>query len=83
MSAPSDSVWPYSPSLAPSVIATVLHGLATLYLGYLTLIRYRTWYFIWAVLGGVMETAGFVLRCYSVQNQEQLVSSPFSFSLLV
>ena len=73
-----ESVWPYTPSSPTAITAVALHGIVTVYLGYLTLIRYRTWYFSWAVLGGVFETAGFSLRCYSIQNQSKLVYvSPF------
>ena len=73
-----ESVWPYTPSFPTAITAVALHGIVTVYLGYLTLIRYRTWYFSWAVLGGVFETAGFSLRCYSIQNQSKLVYvSPF------
>lgn len=67
------SVWMYSPVFALAIIGAVLFGLTTIYLAYLTLIRYRTRYFICAVLSGVFETVGFVLRCWSIQNPSQLV----------
>ncbi|KXX83464.1 Protein RTM1 [Madurella mycetomatis] len=77
------SVWMYSPVLALAIIGAVLFGLATIYLSYLTLIRYRTRYFICAVLSGIIETVGFVLRCWSIQNQSQLPPFITSLSLLV
>lgn len=70
------SVWIYPPTLALAIIGAVLFGLVTAYLTYLTVFRYRTWYFLCAVLGAIVETAGFIVRCYSTQNQSQLVRCP-------
>lgn len=69
-----DSVWMYNPSFALAVLAAALFGLTLAVLFYLTVIRYRAWYFTCVVFGAALELAGYAMRCYSAKVQDNLVS---------
>jgi hypothetical protein len=72
-------VWMYTPSFALSVLASVLYGLLFLCIFYLTVLKYRAWYFTCVVVGAGVEVAGYALRCYSIKQPTLVVraSSPF------
>jgi len=73
----ADVVWMYTPSFALAVLASVLYGLVFLYTFYLTVIRYRAWFFLCALVGAGVEVAGYALRCYSIKvPTEVVISSP-------
>ena len=72
-------VWLYNPSFALAVLATVLYGISFLWIAWLTLIKYRSWYFSCVVFGAALEVAGYAVRAYSTQAQTEVVSStPFT-----
>ena len=67
------SVWMYNPSFALAIIGCIVYGFIFIALFYLTIIKYRTWYFLVVVIGAAIEVAAYILRAYSVKNQTVLV----------
>lgn len=80
--AESESVWMYNPSFALAVIGTVVYGLIFIVISYLTLIKYRAWFFLVVVIGSGIEVVAYILRCYSVQNKSQVVRPAQPLDLL-
>lgn len=70
----SQIIWPYNPSFALAVLATILYGLSFLWIAWLTLIKYRSWYFSCVVVGALLEVVGYALRIYSTRAQTEIVS---------
>ncbi|KAF5962642.1 Rtm1p-like protein [Fusarium bulbicola] len=56
-----DSIWMYDPSFPLAVVGTVVYGIIFLAITYLTLIKYRAWYFIVVVIVRDRELTPFVL----------------------
>jgi hypothetical protein len=79
--ADKESIWMYNPSFALAIIGTIVYSIIFLVNSYLTLIKYRAWFFIVVVIGSAIEVAAYILRSYSAKNQSELVSYP-SVSLL-
>ncbi|KAK4097367.1 RTA1-domain-containing protein [Parathielavia hyrcaniae] len=77
------SIWMYNPSFAVAVLATVLYGLVFLFISYLTLIKYRAWFFTCVVVGAAIEVAGYALRCYSIKNPTDVGPFAATLSLVV
>ncbi|KAM7204932.1 RTA1 like domain containing protein [Naviculisporaceae sp. PSN 640] len=77
------SVWQYNPSFALAVLASVLYGLIFLAIFYLTIIRYRSWYFTCVVVGAAVEVAGYALRCYSIKRPTEVAPFATTLSLIV
>lgn len=71
-----DTVWMYTPSFPLAVLASVLYGLVFIWIFYLTVIKYRAWYFTCVVIGAAIEVAGYAMRCYSIKNPSQIVRAP-------
>jgi hypothetical protein len=69
------SVWMYNPSFPLAVIGAVVYGIVFLVITYLTLIKYRAWYFTVVVIGAAVEVVAYVMRTYSVKNQSEIVNS--------
>ena len=69
-------VWMYDPSFALAVLASVLYGVVFLCIFYLTVIKYRAWYFTCVVIGAASEVAGYALRCYSIKQPTLVVRMP-------
>ena len=67
------SIWPYDPSFALTVLATVLYGIVFFTIFYLTIIKYRAWFFTTIAVGAAVEVLGYALRCYSVKQPTQIV----------
>ncbi|KAF5536142.1 krueppel like ous 1 [Fusarium mexicanum] len=74
-----DSIWMYDPSFPLAVVGTVVYGIIFLAIAYLTLIKYRAWYFIVVVIGSAIEVAAYNIRIHSVQNQSEI--TPFVLTL--
>ncbi|KAF6523822.1 hypothetical protein HZS61_012321 [Fusarium oxysporum f. sp. conglutinans] len=74
-----ESIWMYDPSFPLAVVGTVVYGIIFLAIAYLTLIKYRAWYFIVVVIGSAIEVAAYSLRIHSVQNQSEI--TPFVLTL--
>ncbi|KAF4446530.1 hypothetical protein F53441_9835 [Fusarium austroafricanum] len=74
-----ESIWMYNPSFALAVLGAVVYGTIFLGIAYLTLIKYRAWYFIVVVVGAAVEVAAYSLRVYSVKNQSEI--TPFVLTL--
>jgi hypothetical protein len=72
--ADQESIWMYDPSFPLAVIGAVVYGITFLVLAYLTLIKYRAWFFIVVVVGSAIEVAAYNLRVYSAKNQSEIVS---------
>jgi hypothetical protein len=72
--ADQESIWMYDPSFPLAVIGTVVYGITFLVLAYLTLIKYRAWFFIVVVVGSAIEVAAYNLRVYSAKHQSEIVS---------
>ncbi|WYZ37870.1 hypothetical protein EsH8_II_001376 [Colletotrichum jinshuiense] len=68
-------VWPYDPSFPLAVVGTVLYGIVFAWIFYLTVIRYRAWFFIVVVVGAAVEVTAYSLRGYSANNQTEI--APF------
>ncbi|KAI1073748.1 putative RTA1 domain protein [Whalleya microplaca] len=77
------SVWLYEPSLALAIIATAVYTIPFLWITYLTIFKYRAWYFICVSIGGIFEVVGYALRSYSTQNHQDIGSFATSTSLIV
>ncbi|KEY65478.1 hypothetical protein S7711_08317 [Stachybotrys chartarum IBT 7711] len=58
----------YDPSLPAAIVATVAYGLTTFFHVY-QLIRWRTWYFIPFLLGGLSLVVGYLARSVSISQQ--------------
>ncbi|KAF4334165.1 RTM1 [Fusarium beomiforme] len=74
-----ESIWMYDPSFPLAVVGAVVYGIIFLVITYLTLIKYRAWYFIVVVIGSAIEVAAYNLRIHSVQNQSEI--TPFVLTL--
>jgi ABC-type uncharacterized transport system permease subunit len=66
-------VWLFEPSFPLAVLASILYGLIFLALFYLTVIKYRAWYFTCVVVGAAIEVVGYAMRSYSAKFQTMLV----------
>ncbi|KAH6900771.1 RTA1 like protein-domain-containing protein [Thelonectria olida] len=77
--AESDSVWMYNASFALSIVGTVVYGIIFLAISYLTLIKYRAWFFLCVPIGATIEVAAYILRSYSIKNDTEL--TPFVLTL--
>ncbi|GKT57781.1 RTA1 domain containing protein [Colletotrichum tofieldiae] len=75
MARPETSIWPYDPSFPLAVVGAVLYGIVFVWIFYLTVIRYRAWYFTVVVVGATFEVSAYVLRAYSARNQTEI--TPF------
>ncbi|KAK5987911.1 Protein RTM1 [Cladobotryum mycophilum] len=72
-------VWMYDPSFPLAIVGTIVYGIIFLAIFYLTIIRYRAWYFTVVVVGAAIEVAAYILRAYSTKNQTVL--PPFVMTL--
>ncbi|KAI8723884.1 hypothetical protein NCS52_00245200 [Fusarium sp. LHS14.1] len=70
--ADKESIWMYNPSFALAIIGTVVYSIIFLVISYLTLIKYRAWFFIVVVIGSAIEVAAYTLRAYSAKNQSEI-----------
>ncbi|KAH7275777.1 hypothetical protein MRS44_006027 [Fusarium solani] len=70
--ADKESIWMYNPSFALAIIGTIVYSIIFLVISYLTLIKYRAWFFIVVVIGSAIEVAAYILRSYSAKNQSEL-----------
>ncbi|KAF9775577.1 hypothetical protein IL306_006318 [Fusarium sp. DS 682] len=77
--ADQESIWMYDPSFPLAVVGAVVYSLIFLVIAYLTLIKYRAWYFIVVVIGSAIEVAAYNLRIHSIQNQSEI--TPFVLTL--
>lgn len=68
------SVWMYDPSFALAVIGAVAYGIVFFAITYMTLIKYRAWYFSVIVVGAAIEVVAYIARVYSVRNRSEIVS---------
>ncbi|EAQ90374.1 predicted protein [Chaetomium globosum CBS 148.51] len=50
------SIWPYDPSFPVTVLATALYGIVLFAIFYLTIIKYRAWFFTTIVVGTAVES---------------------------
>ncbi|KAJ5691084.1 RTA1-domain-containing protein [Penicillium malachiteum] len=66
----------YTPSAAAAAIFIVLFGLSTL-LHFYQLVRTRTWFMIPFVIGGVLETIGYVGRILSSFQAPNFTTGPY------
>jgi hypothetical protein len=73
-----NSIWLYNPSFALSVLGVILYAFPTTVQFYQTVVRYRAWYFLPVLVGGMLEVGGYIARAYSASHQDQIVSSPGS-----
>ncbi|KAL6352876.1 hypothetical protein LRP88_13349 [Fusarium phalaenopsidis] len=53
--ADKESIWMYNPSFALAIIGTIVYSIIFLVISYLTLIKYRAWFFIVVVIGSAIE----------------------------
>ena len=67
-------VWLYNPSFALAVFATVIYSISFVWIFYLTVIKYRAWFFVCVVIGSAIEVVGYAIRCYSAKKQTEVVS---------
>ncbi|KAJ6036454.1 hypothetical protein N7540_000733 [Penicillium herquei] len=66
----------YTPSAAAAAIFIVLFGLSTL-LHFYQLIRTRTWFMIPFLIGGILETIGYVGRILSSNQAPNFTTGPY------
>ncbi|KAF4464614.1 RTM1 [Fusarium albosuccineum] len=77
--ADQESIWMYSPSFALAVIGTIVYSLIFIVMSYLTLIKYRAWFFLVVVIGSAIEVGAYIIRTYSTKNQSEI--GPFVMTL--
>lgn len=70
------SLYFYNPSVPLAAIGIVVYTIICITITYITLVKYRAWYFFPVVVGAVVEVAGYVTRMYSVKNERDIVSRP-------
>ena len=68
------SVWMYDPVFALAIIGIIAYFILFVWISYLTLIKYRAWFFIVVVVGTLMEVVAYILRAYSIKNQSEIVN---------
>jgi len=78
-----DSIYFYDPSFPAAVTFVVLYAIPTIFLLYLILFRYRSWYFLCVPIGGLLEVAGYGQRSASVKNVCDVGMYASSVSLIV
>ncbi|KAJ5545844.1 hypothetical protein N7494_003429 [Penicillium frequentans] len=66
----------YTPSAAAAAIFIVLFGLSTL-LHFYQLVRTRTWFMIPFLIGGILETIGYVGRLLSSRESPNFTEGPY------
>ncbi|KAJ5654494.1 RTA1-domain-containing protein [Penicillium lividum] len=66
----------YDPSAAAAAIFVVLFGLSTL-LHFYQLVRTRTWFMIPFLIGGILETIGYVGRLLSSRESPNFTEGPY------
>lgn len=71
----AEVVWMYTPSFALAVFGSILYGLVFLHTFYLTVIKYRSWFFLCVLVGAGVEVAGYALRCYSIKAPTEVVTT--------
>ena len=71
MSSDNPIFYYYNPSLPGAIVITCLFSILTLYLT-VQLVRYRAWFTLPLVIGGVLEIVGYVSRAISHNNTEAL-----------
>jgi len=71
------SIWMYDPSLALASLATALYAGVFAAIFYLTVIKYRAWFFTCVVFGAAVEVAGYATRIYSIKNPLEIVGPLF------
>lgn len=72
----------YDPSIAAAAVFLTLFAISTL-AHMLQLIRYRTWYFIPFVIGGICETLGYGGRIGSAQQTPDWTLTPYIIQTLL
>lgn len=86
-----DSIWLYNPSLALSIVFAVVYTVPLVWQSYLTIFKYRAYYFSVVIVGAAFEVGGYMSRAVSIKKQESIVRrnplltqplhfSPFSLS---
>jgi hypothetical protein len=70
---PSAAPWLYKPSTTLAIVATILFGCLTAAQFYLSVLKYRSWYFIWVFIGALLETIGYLVRIISTRNLSESV----------
>ncbi|KAF2099714.1 RTA1-domain-containing protein [Rhizodiscina lignyota] len=78
-----DSIWLYQPSTALAIVFTVLYFVPTVYSFYLTVLRYRSWFFLCVLIGGILEVVGYIFRVVSVKNQDSIPPYAVSQTLII
>ncbi|KAF4977513.1 hypothetical protein FZEAL_5992 [Fusarium zealandicum] len=73
------SIWMYSPSFALAIVGAAVYSIILFIISYLTLIKYRAWFFIVVVIGSVIEVAAYMIRAYCTKNQSEI--APFVVTL--
>ncbi|KAJ5636656.1 RTA1-domain-containing protein [Penicillium longicatenatum] len=66
----------YTPSAAAAAIFVVLFGLSTL-LHFYQLVRTRTWFMIPFLIGGILETIGYIGRLLSSRESPDFTKGPY------
>ncbi|KAH9209770.1 RTA1 like protein-domain-containing protein [Leptodontidium sp. 2 PMI_412] len=78
-----DSIWLYNPSLALSIVFTVVYTVPLVWQSYLTIFKYRAYYFSVVIVGAAFEVGGYVSRAVSIKKQESIPPYAVSSSLIV
>ncbi|KAH6716695.1 RTA1 like protein-domain-containing protein [Leptodontidium sp. MPI-SDFR-AT-0119] len=78
-----DSIWLYNPSLALSIVFAVVYTVPLVWQSYLTIFKYRAYYFSVVIVGAAFEVGGYVSRAVSIKKQESIPPYAVSSSLIV
>lgn len=70
-----NSIYQYTPSTALAIVVAIIYLIPTLILGYQTLFKYRSWFFLCVWIGSAIEVAGYIVRAVSTKNVSDIVST--------
>ncbi|KAH7314281.1 RTA1 like protein-domain-containing protein [Rhexocercosporidium sp. MPI-PUGE-AT-0058] len=78
-----DSIWLFNPSLALAIVFAVIYAVPLVWQSYLTVFRYRAYYFSVVIVGAAFEVGGYVSRAVSIKRQDSIPPYAVSSSLIV
>ncbi|KUJ10795.1 putative RTA1 domain protein [Mollisia scopiformis] len=79
----ADSIWLYNPSLALSILFTVLYTIPTTIQLYQTTVKYKAHYFLVVSIGCCLELGGYVARCVSIHHPSEIPPYATQSSLII
>jgi hypothetical protein len=69
-----DSIWLYNPNFPLAIVGAVLYSIPMVIQLYLTVLKYKSYYFIPVLIGACLEVGGYIARAVSIKQQTEIVS---------